>query len=259
MAELTQQKTSVLVELLTWSELLVYMQPQPTKRPIVADCSVLPEVLCFRVVSRLRDHLGAGLRSVRSSRGWAQPALRAAADKRRRAHGGAGALSAGTISDAENGKSNVQVGTLEELLEVMGVDAAAFLNAALQDAVAAASGTPLQPPKRVRTPRVPHPTTARTEGIQQPSGGSTPSVQRSVADQGLPQREFGDRSGTLPDPERAEAEMVDERDRIVGGFLRLMREGNADAIYYAKLALRERGWKIDDEPLSPTGNGHDSS
>lgn len=128
----------------------------------------MPGALDFLPVGELARLIGHGLLRVRASAGLTQKAVRDRVNELRKPTVGSRRISVGTLSDAENGRSNFEIGTIEEVMAAIGASAYELLKQSIYVAIAEVEGLPLERPARTRA--------ART------SPDASPSFDRVLAD-----------------------------------------------------------------------------
>lgn len=112
----------------------------------------MTDLLESRAVGKLAQYLGHALVRVREEKGFNQKQLRAAVNQWRTEHYGATVkkVGSGTLSDAENGVSNFEIGTLEDAIASIQANPLDLILQAYAVAVSEQKGTPLWPVKRRR-------------------------------------------------------------------------------------------------------------
>lgn len=110
----------------------------------------MADLLEFRAVGKLAEYVGRALVRVRESKGFNQKQLREAVNSWRVAHYGEKVkkVGSGTLSDAENGVSNFEIGTIEDALASITAAPIDLLFQALTVASYEQLGKPLPPVKR---------------------------------------------------------------------------------------------------------------
>jgi hypothetical protein len=150
----------------------------------------MADLLEFRAVGKLAEYVGHALVRVREMKGFNQKQLREAINQWRLSQYGEQVkkVGSGTLSDAENGVSNFEIGTIEDALASIRATPMELIYQAFVVATYEQKGDPLPPVKRRRRGQSHEgQDAAPSNTAQAPTAGTFPVTENASDDEVEPQ------------------------------------------------------------------------
>jgi hypothetical protein len=191
----------------------------------------MTDLLEFRAVGKLAEYIGHALVRVREGRGFNQKQLRGAVNSWRVAQYGERVkkVGSGTLSDAENGVSNFEIGTIEDALASIRATPMELIYQAFVVATYEQKGDPLPPIKRRRRGQPHEGQDAAPLNTAHPRSAGTFPVTENASD------ESADSAALVLSETSAMQNRSDAQRSLIEFATSIRNDADADALYNAML------------------------